>query len=88
MLRAASLHRVWWACEQALSAKEGRCWKVKLPPKTGESNTMLIKSADDKTKRLALLEDLQKSLLLDMRQKEWLRDELCHPIRPKSAPRA
>lgn len=37
---------------------------------------MLIKSADDKTKRLALLEDLQKSTLLDMRQKEWLRDEL------------
>ncbi|MDT8990892.1 nuclease-related domain-containing protein [Curvibacter sp. APW13] len=37
---------------------------------------MLIKSADDKTKRLALLEDLQKSPLLDMRQKEWLRDEL------------
>lgn len=37
---------------------------------------MLIKSADDKTKRLALLEDLQKSPLLDVRQKEWLRDEL------------
>ena len=37
---------------------------------------MLIKSADDKTKRLALLEDLQKSTLLDTRQKEWLRDEL------------
>lgn len=37
---------------------------------------MLIKSADDKTKRLALMEDLQKSPLLDMRQKEWLRDEL------------
>ncbi|MBT0571427.1 NERD domain-containing protein [Curvibacter sp. CHRR-16] len=37
---------------------------------------MLIKSADDKNKRLALLEDLQKSKLLDERQKEWLRDEL------------
>jgi hypothetical protein len=37
---------------------------------------MLIKSADDKSKRLALLEDLQKSSLLDGRQKEWLRDEL------------
>ncbi|MBP8019246.1 MAG: NERD domain-containing protein [Hylemonella sp.] len=37
---------------------------------------MLIKSADDKSKRLALLEDLQKSSLLDARQKEWLRDEL------------
>nr|CBA33837.1 hypothetical protein Csp_B21040 [Curvibacter putative symbiont of Hydra magnipapillata] len=37
---------------------------------------MLIKSADDKSKRLALLEDLQKSNLLDSRQKDWLRDEL------------
>ncbi len=37
---------------------------------------MLIKSADDKSKRLALLEDLQKSPLLDARQKEWLRVEL------------
>jgi hypothetical protein len=37
---------------------------------------MLIKSADDKGKRLALLQDLQKSSLLDARQKEWLRVEL------------
>lgn len=37
---------------------------------------MLIKSADDKSKRLTLLEDLQKSSLLDARQKEWLRTEL------------
>ena len=37
---------------------------------------MLIKSADDKSKRLAMLEDLQKSSLLDARQKEWLRTEL------------
>lgn len=37
---------------------------------------MLIKSADDKNKRLALLQDLQKSSLLDARQKEWLRVEL------------
>lgn len=37
---------------------------------------MLIKSADDKSKRLALLEDLQKSSLLDARQKDWLRTEL------------
>lgn len=37
---------------------------------------MLIKSADDKSKRLSLLEDLQKSTLLDTRQKDWLRDEL------------
>jgi hypothetical protein len=37
---------------------------------------MLLKSADDKSKRLALLEDLQKSPLLDARQKKWLREEL------------
>ena len=37
---------------------------------------MLIKSADDKSKRLALLQDLQQSPMLDARQKEWLRDEL------------
>jgi len=37
---------------------------------------MLIKSADDKSKRLALLEDLQNSSLLDAGQKEWLRTEL------------
>ena len=36
---------------------------------------MLLKQADDKSKRLALLEDLQKSPLLDARQKKWLRDE-------------
>lgn len=37
---------------------------------------MLIKSADDKSRRLALLQDLQQSRLLDARQKEWLRVEL------------
>lgn len=37
---------------------------------------MLIKSADDKSRRLALLQDLQKSPLFDARQKEWLRVEL------------
>jgi len=37
---------------------------------------VLIKAADDKSKRLALLEDLQRSPLLDRRQKDWLRDEL------------
>jgi hypothetical protein len=37
---------------------------------------MLLKKADDKSKRLALLEDLQKSALLDARQKKWLREEL------------
>ncbi len=37
---------------------------------------MLIKSAGDKSKRLALLQDLQQSPMLDARQKEWLRVEL------------
>lgn len=36
---------------------------------------MLIKSADDKSKRLRLLDELQKSDRLDDRQKKWLRDE-------------
>jgi len=36
---------------------------------------MLIKSTDDKSKRLALLDDLQKSSLLDRRQRDWLREE-------------
>ena len=37
---------------------------------------MLLKSADDKSKRVALLEELQQSQLLDASQKKWLRDEL------------
>ena len=37
---------------------------------------MLIKSADDKSKRVALLEELRKSVLLDRGQRDWLRDEL------------
>jgi hypothetical protein len=37
---------------------------------------MLLKSADDKSKRLTLLEELQKSTHLDLSQKKWLRDEL------------
>ena len=37
---------------------------------------MLLKSADDKSKRLALLEELQRSQFLDSAQKKWLRDEL------------
>ncbi|MFT7722472.1 MAG: nuclease-related domain-containing protein [Roseateles sp.] len=36
---------------------------------------MLIKQADDKTKRLKLLEDLQASPVLDARQRAWLKDE-------------
>lgn len=37
---------------------------------------MIIKSADDKSKRLTLLEDLKASPLLDAHQKDWLRQEL------------
>lgn len=37
---------------------------------------MLLKTADDKSKRLSLLEDLQRSTLLDSFQKKWLREEL------------
>ena len=37
---------------------------------------MLLKSADEKSKRVALLEDLQKSHLLDHTQKKWLHEEL------------
>lgn len=37
---------------------------------------MLLKSADDKSKRAALLEELRRSQLLDAHQKKWLREEL------------
>ena len=37
---------------------------------------MLLKSADDKSKRVALLEELQRSQLIDQRQRKWLREEL------------
>lgn len=37
---------------------------------------MLLKSADDKSKRETLLEELQRSPLLDVRQKKRLREEL------------
>lgn len=37
---------------------------------------MLLKKADDKSKRIALLEDLQQSTMLDFKQKKWLREEL------------
>lgn len=37
---------------------------------------MLLKTADDKSKRLALLEELQRSTLLSAFQKKWLREEL------------
>ncbi|MDD2809360.1 nuclease-related domain-containing protein [Rhodoferax sp.] len=37
---------------------------------------MILKSADDKSKRATLLDELQHSQLLDFRQRKWLRDEL------------
>ena len=37
---------------------------------------MLLKSADDKTKRLVMLEELQQSTSLDAQQKKWAREEL------------
>lgn len=37
---------------------------------------MALKSADDKSKRLVLLEELQRSPALDLSQKKWLREEL------------
>jgi len=37
---------------------------------------MILKSVDDKSKRLTLLADLQASRLLDAKQKAWLREEL------------
>jgi hypothetical protein len=40
------------------------------------SEKVLLKTADDKSKRLTLLEELQRSPLLDARQKRWLREEL------------
>lgn len=36
---------------------------------------MILKTADDKSKRLALLEELQRAEVLDLRQKKWARDE-------------
>jgi hypothetical protein len=37
---------------------------------------MILKSADDKSKRLRLLEELQQSPAVDFRQKKWLREQL------------
>lgn len=37
---------------------------------------MALKSADDKSKRLVLLDELQRSPALDLSQKKWLREEL------------
>lgn len=40
-----------------------------------QGGDMLFKQADDKTKRLRLLEDLQASPVLDARQRTWLKEE-------------
>ncbi len=37
---------------------------------------MLIKKADDKSKRITLLEELQRSSSLDFRQRDWLKEQL------------
>ena len=37
---------------------------------------MILKSADDKSKRITLLEELQRSTLLDAYQRNWLSEEL------------
>lgn len=47
-----------------------------MPATTEEGQEVLLKTADDKSKRLNLLEDLQRSAMLDARQKKWLREEL------------
>ena len=40
------------------------------------NHPMILKPADDKSRRLNLLEDLQQSPMLDFAQKKWLRTEL------------
>lgn len=42
---------------------------------------MLVKSADDKSRRIRLLEELQSSPALDAQQKRWARDELARTRR-------
>ena len=41
-----------------------------------QKDPMVLKSVDDKFKRLVLLEELQRSPALDLSQKKWLREEL------------
>lgn len=48
---------------------------------------MLIKEADDCSKRLALLESLEQSPLLDDKQKKWLKDELWNLRKGRSGER-
>jgi hypothetical protein len=46
---------------------------------------MLIKSADDESKRIALLQDLENSPLLQRQQVRWLHDELLRLKREREA---
>lgn len=57
-------------------ARTGPALRQNLPDqKYPREWSVLIKSADDKSKRLELLRSLQSSPLLDAKQKAWLRDE-------------
>jgi len=61
--------------ESSIEAVEARCHGENPSPPEGEKHTMLIKSADDKTKRLRLLDELQAAPVLDARQRDWIKDE-------------
>lgn len=52
-----------------------RRWHDFADPQGRENRKLLIKKADDKAKRLSLLEGLQASPLLSSHQRDWLRDE-------------
>lgn len=51
-------------------------WAMPHEYSTQKEEDMLLKTADDKSKRLALLEELQRSTMLSAFQKKWLREEL------------
>lgn len=40
------------------------------------TSSPILKQADDRSRRLALLTDLQQSPLLNAHQRDWLREEL------------
>jgi Nuclease-related domain len=60
---------------RASARRRGRSESGWQNPSQGGAE-MLIKSTDDKSKRLKLLEDLQKSNALDVFQREWLAKQL------------
>ena len=58
--------------------KASRIW-VENPELRGtrfQEDPMTLNSADDKSKRLVLLEELQRSPALNLSQKKWLREKL------------